>query len=80
MPDFKGTVTTVLPVSDEEHSQFPSGVEWERTSAGTVFNTDAQCKWLAIFEMLCSVLMTNFLISRGPILPQGVYLARRQIV
>ncbi|KAI5895255.1 GroES-like protein [Schizophyllum commune H4-8] len=39
--NFKGKVTTVLPVPDEEHEQFPSSVEWERTFAGTVFNTDA---------------------------------------
>ena len=41
---FKGKITTVLPVPDEDLKQFPSGVEWERTSAGTVFNTDAGCK------------------------------------
>ncbi|KAI4524234.1 GroES-like protein [Schizophyllum commune Loenen D] len=39
---FKGKITTVLPVPDEDLKQFPSGVEWERTSAGTVFNTDAE--------------------------------------
>ncbi|KAL1723112.1 chaperonin 10-like protein [Schizophyllum commune] len=69
---FKGTVTTVLPVPDEDHRQFPSGVEWERTSAGTVFNTDAEFAGPFYRKVSTWLADKSFKTNRPKIIPGGL--------
>ncbi|KAL1748204.1 chaperonin 10-like protein [Schizophyllum fasciatum] len=70
--NFSGKLTTVLPVPDDEHKQFPSGVEWIQTLAGTVFNDDA--KFAAPFYRKVSLWLANksFRGNRQKILPNGL--------